>query len=147
MLNSNKRGTIDGGIVTDFSGRKNWFDKIAAKPGEYVSIKAILKNVGFSKLTNVICKAEFDEGLSLRCGSTVIFDSHNSKGKAIDDIIDISGYNTGDKEAGALTQVLYQIRVSNDNAFCGTSLNNTFLLDYNGKTQKRLFVTIDVSEQ
>ena len=126
---------------------KNWFDKIAAKPGEYVSIKAILKNVGFSKLTNVICKAEFDEGLSLRCGSTVIFDSHNSKGKAIDDIIDISGYNTGDKEAGALTQVLYQIRVSNDNAFCGTSLNNTFLLDYNGKTQKRLFVTIDVSEQ
>lgn len=38
-------------------------------------------------------------------------------------------------------------RVSNDNAFCGTSLNNTFLLDYNGKTQKRLFVTIDVSEQ
>ena len=110
---------------------KNWSNTVTAKPGSYVTYQVIFKNTGNTNMANVIFKDVHSEGLSLRSGSTKVYDVNNVNGKVIDDIIDISGYNTGTAAAGALIQIIYQARVSKDKSFCGQSLNNTMTVRYN----------------
>lgn len=110
---------------------KTWVDKVNAKPGDYVTYKVMFENTGNTNLTNVIFKDVHDNGLSLRTGSTKIFNAANVNGKTIDDILDISGYNTGDLAAGALVQVIYQAQVSTDTTYCKKTLKNTITASYN----------------
>ena len=115
---------------------ENWAKEVTVKPGDFVTYKVVFNNTGNTTLTNVIFKDTHDEGLSLRSGSTKVFDVDNVDGLAIDDIIDISGYNTGDAAAGALVQVIYQLRVSDDKSLCNKTLNNTISVAYNSEEQK-----------
>lgn len=128
---------------------ENWSDSIFAKPGEYVTYKVVFNNTGNTTLTNVIFKDAHDEGLSLRSGSTKVYDVDNLDGKTIDDIIDISGYNTGDKAAGSLTQIIYQAKVADDMTLCGKTLNNTISLSYNGENQgsDNALVTVNCDDE
>ncbi len=114
---------------------ENWGDSVIAKLGEFVTVKVMMKNIGSSTLTNVIIKSEFQKGLSLRYGSTKIFDVNHVEGKTIDDIIDLSGYNIGDALPGALIQVCYQVKVNNKATYCGMSLSKKISFRYNGRIQ------------
>lgn len=123
----NKMVSLDG---------ETWAKEVTAKPGDYVTYKVQFQNTGNTTLTNVILKDVHDEGLTLRTGSTKVFDINNADGKVIDDIIDISGYNTGDAIPSALVQVIYQAQVSREQTFCNKSLNNTVTATYNTTEQK-----------
>ena len=114
---------------------ENWAEEVTAKPGDYVTYRVKFNNTGNTNLTNVIFKDNHDEGLSLRSGSTKVFDVNNVDGKVIDDIIDLSGYNTGDSAPGALIQVIYQARIEDNQALCNKSLNNTIAVSYNSDGQ------------
>ena len=112
---------------------ENWYETVEADPGQYVTYKVVFKNTGNTTLTNVIFKDTHSDGLTLRSGSVKVFDADNTSGKVIDDILDISGYNVGDKIAGALVQIIYQAKVDDD-AKC-KELKNTITVQYNGANQ------------
>ena len=114
-----------------------WADSVNAKPGDYVTYRVKFENTGNTNLTNVIFKDVHDNGLTLRTGSTKIFNLANQNGKQIDDIIDISGYNTGDLAAGALVQVIYQAQVSTDKTYCKKTLKNTITASYNSNQNQK----------
>lgn len=114
-----------------------WVDTVNAKPGDYVTYRVKFENTGNTNLTNVIFKDVHDNGLTLRTGSTKIFNLANQNGKVIDDIIDISGYNTGDLAAGALVQVIYQAQVSTDKTYCKKTLKNTVTASYNSNQNQK----------
>ena len=114
-----------------------WADTVNAKPGDYVTYRVKFENTGNTNLTNVIFKDVHDNGLTLRTGSTKIFNLANQNGKQIDDIIDISGYNTGDLAAGALVQVIYQAQVSTDKTYCKKTLKNTITASYNSNQNQK----------
>lgn len=122
-----KKVSIDG---------ENWYENVTAKPGDYITYKVTFKNTGNTTLTNVIFQDSHDDGLSLRSGSTKIFDVNNVDGKIIDDIIDISGYNVGDVAPGALVQVIYQAKVADNTDYCGRTLKNTITVKYNSTESK-----------
>ena len=122
-----------------------WADEVTVKPGEYITYKVKFNNTGNTKLTNVIFKDVHDEGLDLRFGTTTVYDVDNVNGKVIDDIIDISGYNTGDAAAGALVQIIYQMQVKRDKSLCGKTLRNTISVDYNSSRQKTDDATVVVA--
>lgn len=124
---------------------ENWSDEVIAKPGEFVTYRVKFNNTGNTNLTNVIFKDTHDEGLTLRPGSVKVFDVDNIDGKVIDDILDISGYNTGDAAAGALVQVVYQAQVGQDASLCNKSLNNTVTVSYNSGEQKTDDATVLVA--
>lgn len=115
---------------------ENWSESVTVKPGDYVTYKIEFKNTGNTKLTNVIFKDTHDNGLNLRPGSTKVFDVNNVDGKLIGDIIDLSGYNTGDVAAGALIQIIYQSQVSNNTDYCDKTLHNTITANYNSNLSK-----------
>lgn len=115
---------------------ENWSESINLKPGEYATYKVAFKNTGNTVLTNVIFKDQHDEGLNLRPGSTTIYDVDSPSGREIADIIDISGYNTGDANPDALVQAVYQMQVANDESLCGKTLTNTMVVSYNGTESK-----------
>ena len=124
---------------------ENWGAEVTAKPGEYVTYKVVFRNTGNTKLTNVIFKDTHDEELTLRTGSTTVFDINNENGTTIDDILDISGYNTGDSAAGALVQITYQAKVSDDETYCNKSLKNTITVTYNSGDEKEDTATVLVA--
>lgn len=124
---------------------ENWTDNITAKPGQYLTYKITFYNTGNTDLANVILKDEHDDGLILRKGSTYIYDVNNVEGKNIDDIIDLSGYNTGDAAPGALKQAIYQMQVGTDDSLCGKTLNNKILLNFNSAEQGEDNTTVTVS--
>ena len=124
---------------------ENWSDEVTAKPGDYVTYRVSFQNTGNTTLTNVILKDVHDEGLTLRPGSTKVFDINNESGKIIDDLIDTSGYNTGDAVPTSLVQVVYQAQVSQDESFCNKSLNNTMTASYNSTEQKTDGATVLVA--
>lgn len=124
---------------------ENWSEEVTAKPGDYVTYKVVFKNTGNTTLANTIFKDTHDESLSLRSGSTTVFDVDNTDGKSIDDIIDLSGYNVGDTAPGALVQIIYQAKVSEDKASCNKSLKNTIHLSYNSAEQKQDDATVIVT--
>ncbi|MBR3175995.1 DUF11 domain-containing protein [Candidatus Saccharibacteria bacterium] len=123
----NKMVSLDG---------ETWGEEVVAKPGDYVTYRVSFQNTGNTTLTNVIFKDTHDAGLSLRSGSTKVFDINNENGKEIDDIIDLSGYNTGDAIPTALVQIIYQAQVARDNSLCNKTLNNTMSVAYNSVDQK-----------
>ena len=122
-----KQVSIDG---------KNWFNSITVKPGDIVTYKVSFENTGNTNFTNLIFTDSHDQDLILRSGSTKIYDYKHTNGYTIDDIIDISGFNTGDVVTGALVQATYQMQVRNDPSICGKTLNNTILAKYNSTEQK-----------
>ncbi|MBR3319840.1 isopeptide-forming domain-containing fimbrial protein [Candidatus Saccharibacteria bacterium] len=142
LIAENTTSDLDKKVSRD---GENWSENITAKPGEIVTYKVTFKNTGNTELTNVIMKDTHDEGLSLHSGSTIIFDVNNVDGKTIDDIIDISGYNFGNIAPGALVQLIYQAKISNDADFCGKVLNNAITLSYNSEEQGKDFASVSVS--
>ena len=125
--------SLDKKVSTD---GENWYENVTVKPGDYVTYKVVFKNTGNTTLTNVIFQDAHDNGLSLRTGSTKIFDVNNVDGKVIDDIIDLSGYNVGDVALGALVQVIYQVKVAEETDYCGKTLNNSITVKYNSTESK-----------
>ena len=132
----NKMVSLDG---------ENWNKEVTARPGDFVTYKVAFQNTGNTTLTNAIIKDTHDDGLSLHPGTTKVFDADNINGKQIDDIIDISGYNTGDATPAALVQVIYQARVGTDQSVCNKSLNNTATVTYNTTEQKTDSTTVLVA--
>lgn len=128
IVAENTAASIKKQVSTD---GETWYDKVSAKPGEYVTYKVQFKNEGNTNLTNVILKDVHDEGLTLRPGSITIYDANNTSGKTISDILDISGYNFGDATVSALKQIVYQAKVSEDTAYCSKTLKNTITASYN----------------
>ncbi len=122
----------------------NWQKNVTVKPGDYVTYKVVFKNTGNTKLTNVIFKDVHDGGLSLRSGSTKVYDVNNVDGKKIDDILDLSGYNVGDVAPSALVQIIYQDKVSTDKAYCENTLNNTITVSYNSNLSKEDSASVTV---
>lgn len=113
---------------------ENWYDTVTTKPGDIVTYKVTFDNTGNTNLANTIFKDVHDNGLDLVTGSVKIFDSNNPNGKIIDDILDISGYNVGEVASGALVQIVYQAKVSDDkDLVCKKTLNNKILLRYNSE--------------
>lgn len=110
---------------------ENWSDSVTANPGDYVTYRVEFTNTGNTTLTNAIFTDTHDENLTLRPGSTMVYDVNHEDGLAIDDIIDISGYNMGDIAPGALVQIIYQAKVADDTEVCGKTLNNAIILNYN----------------
>ena len=129
---------------------ENWAKEVTAKPGDYVTYRVAFQNTGNTTMTNVILKDTHDDGLTLRSGSTKVFDINNTEGKQIDDILDISGYNTGDAIPSALVQVTYQAQVGREQSLCNKALNNTITASYNSTEQKTdtasVLVTCDEPE-
>lgn len=124
---------------------EKWGDEVTVKPGDYVTYRVTFNNTGNTNLTNVIFKDTHDNGLSLRDGSTKVFDANNVNGFTIDDILDISGYNTGDAVPGALRQIIYQMQVGWDESLCNKVLNNTISVAYNSSEQKKDGATVLVA--
>lgn len=110
---------------------ENWSENVTAKPGDYVTYKVEFKNTGNMEVTNVIFKDTHDEGLKLRTGSVKVYDVDHVEGETIDDILDLSGYNTGNAAPGALVQIIYQAQVSTETNYCGKTLKNTITASYN----------------
>ena len=124
---------------------ENWAKEVTAKPGDYVTYKVKFNNTGNTNLTNVIFKDTHDDGLTLRAGSTKVFDVNNADGMVIDDIIDLSGYNTGDAVPTALVQIIYQSQVGWGDTYCNKALNNTISVAYNSADQKEDSATVLVA--
>ena len=97
---------------------QTWSDHVTAKPGDYVTYRITFYNTGNTNLTNVILKDVHDDGLTLKSGSTVLYDVDHVEGLSVNDIIDLSGYNTGDAAAGSLKQLIYQAQISEDTSLC-----------------------------
>lgn len=106
-------------------------NSVSVAPGEYVTYKVTFTNTGNTTLTNAIFTDVHDAGLTLRPGSTKIYDASHADGLVIDDILDISGYNMGNIAPGAMVQIIYQAQVADDTELCGKTLNNSILLSYN----------------
>lgn len=132
----NKMVSLDG---------ENWSEEVTVKPGDFVTYRVQFQNTGNTTLTNVILKDIHDAGLTLRPGSTKVFDINNADGKVIEDIIDISGYNTGDAVPNALVQVIYQAQVGKDESLCNKALKNTMTAAYNSTEEKSDDATILVA--
>lgn len=126
------------------SDGENWDHSITAKPGDILTYKVAFENTGNTNFTNLILTDTHDEDLILRAGSTKIFDYQHVEGYIIDDIIDISGFNTGDILAGGLVQATYQMQVRNDDSSCGKTLSNTITADFNSTEQKTDTTTVEV---
>ena len=141
LVAENTEVSLEKQVSTD---GENWKENVTVAPGDYVTYKVTFKNTGNTNLTNVIFKDTHDAGLSLRTGSTKIFNVNNVDGLAIDDIIDISGYNVGDVAAGALVQVIYQAKVSEDTSYCGKVLTNTISSKYNSTEEETDDATVTV---
>lgn len=124
---------------------ENWSDEVVARPGDYVTYKVKFQNTGNTTLANVIFKDTHDAGLILRPGSSRVFDLDHADGLEIDDIIDISGYNTGDAMPTELVQVIYQAQVKRDESLCNKALNNTMSVAYDSADQKSDTATVLVA--
>ena len=123
---------------------ENWAYNVTAKPGDFVTYKVAFENTGNTNFTNLILTDTHDENLILKPGSTKIFDYQHTDGYAIDDIIDISGFNTGDIRAGGLVQAIYQMQVKVDDSSCGKTLKNTITADFDSTEKKTDTATVEV---
>lgn len=128
LIAENTNVSLDKKISLD---GENWSENVTAKPGDYVTYKVEFKNTGNMEVTNVIFKDTHDEGLKLRTGSVKVYDVDHVEGETIDDILDLSGYNTGNAAPGALVQIIYQAQVSAETNYCGKTLKNTITASYN----------------
>ena len=126
---------------------ENWADSVSVKPGDFVTYKVEFKNTGNTDLSNVIFKESHNAGLSLRCGSTTVFDYDHPDGIAIDDILDLSGYNTGDASPGTLRQLSFQAQVDDDESLNGKVLENTVSVSYNSEEQQSDAVQVHVPKE
>lgn len=125
---------------------ENWSNSVTVEPGDYVTYRVTFKNTGNTTMANVIFKDEHSDDLTLRYGSTVVFDYNHTSGKEIDDIIDLSGYNVGDVAPGALVQIIYQMRVNPNMENCG-SLYNAISVDYNGGFHGKSVNSVEIACQ
>ncbi|MBQ9180628.1 DUF11 domain-containing protein, partial [Candidatus Saccharibacteria bacterium] len=114
----------------------NWSSAATVNPGDYVTYRVTFKNTGNTTLTNVIFKDAHSDELSLRSGSTQVFDVNNPNGTTIADIIDISGYNVGDVVPGAEVRIIYQALAGKPSAGCNQILSNVVSVEYNGVSQQ-----------
>ncbi len=117
----NKQVSYDG---------ENWADTITVEPGQYVTYKVSFENTGNTTLQNVIFKDTHDDKLSLKFGSTTIYNFANMNGLQLDDILDISGYGVDKVVPGELVQIIYQSQVAEDAERCSV-LKNTMTVSYN----------------
>lgn len=123
---------------------ENWFEGVTVKPGDFVTYKVAFENTGNTDFTNLILTDTHDADLILRPGSTKIYDYQHVDGYEIEDIIDISGFNTGNLLAGGLVQATYQMQVKNDSSVCGKTLVNTIFANYNSTEKKSDSTTVKV---
>lgn len=123
---------------------ETWADSIAVNPGQFATYKITFENTGNTTLTNVIFKDTHDDGLSLKFGSTKVYNLANVDGLTIDDILDISGYNVGDVMPGELVQIIYQAQVAENVNSCD-ALKNTISVAYNSADQMTATSTVQVN--
>ncbi|MBQ3292834.1 hypothetical protein IJG93_00805 [Candidatus Saccharibacteria bacterium] len=135
--------TLDKQISLD---GENWVDNLTAKPGEFVTYKVKFKNTGNTDFTNVIFKDVHDEDLLIRSGSIKVYDVDHTDGYAIEDILDISGYNVGNVLKGALIQITYQMQVREGTSACGRDLKNSITASYNSTENISDTTTVHVDE-
>lgn len=115
---------------------ENWKDSVTVGHGDYLTYHVTFKNTGNTTMTNVIFKDTHSDGLTLKSGSTKVYDVNHTGGLQIDDVLDLSGYNVGDVAPGALVQITYQARTNPDETDCTKILNNKITVEYNGKVQQ-----------
>ncbi|MBQ9018169.1 DUF11 domain-containing protein [Candidatus Saccharibacteria bacterium] len=115
---------------------ETWKNAANVTAGDYVTYRVTFKNTGNTTMTNVIFKDTHSDGLSLRAGSTKVYDVNHTDGLQIDDILDLSGYNVGNVAPGALVQIIYQARTNPDNTDCTRTLSNKISVEYNGAVQQ-----------
>ena len=141
-LSLSKQISLDG---------ETWADEVTAKPGDYVIYKATFNNLGNTDLTNAIFKDAHDAGLTIVPGSIRLFNVNNMDGTTIEDVLDTSGYNTGNAAAGALVEIIYQAKISQDESLCNKTLNNTIFVNYNSTEQRSdsasIVVACDAEEE
>ena len=114
---------------------ENWSDEVTVAPGQYATYKVNFTNTGNTILNNVIFKDAHDSKMLLRFGSTKVFDADHPNGLAIDDIIDISGYNVGSVYPGTSVAIIYQAQVDPTYNVC-SRFKNTVSVAYNSEAQQ-----------
>lgn len=142
LVAENPGSSLDKQVSTD---GETWSKEVVVEPGDFITYKVKFENTGNTNFTNVILTDSHDADLLLRAGSTKFFNYENVDGKTIDDIIDISGYNTGDVLGGALVQLVYQMQVRDDESLCGKTLKNVIKANYNSTEEKTDTATVRVS--
>lgn len=121
-----------------------WGNSATVNAGDYVTYRVTFKNTGNTTMTNVIFKDYHSADLTLRSGSTKIYDVNHTSGKQIDDILDLSGYNVGNVAPGALVQIIYQAKTNRDMTDCTSALSNKITVEYNGEVQQEAVTNVTV---
>ena len=127
------KGSIDG---------EKWTDTVLAKPGQIITYKVEFRNTGNTTLNNVAFKESHDAGLSLRLGSTRIYNMDYIDGIVVDDVLDSSGYNMGNVGLCGLRQIIFQSKVDEDETLIGKSLENAVTVSYNDGEQQSAVVQV-----
>lgn len=116
--------TMDKQVRTHSSTTGGWVESLAAQPGDVVDYIIRYKNTGTITQENVVVKDTLPAGVTYVAGSTVLANSNNPTGKAINDEVVTNGINIGTYTAGSNAWVRFSAKVA-DNASLKTCGANT----------------------
>lgn len=153
--------TVDGKDCTDpekpgftidktvqLEGGKDWSESVAAKAGDKVRYRIQFKNTGNTTLKNVVIRDMLPKNMEYVAGTTVLYNSANTKGKTLaDGIVSNNGINIGDYAKGSEATIYFYATVSAslaDNCDDST-LTNTVKGKYNNDDKTAKTDTADVT--
>ena len=110
---------------------ENFSKEVNAKPGDEITYKVVFTNTGTADLNNVTLRDELPEGLTLMNDTTYLQYSTETTTNKMTDLIASNGYNTGTYGPGTSSTIIYKVKVSDDQKFCGSLVNKIFA-DYDG---------------
>ncbi len=120
----------------------NFSKEVNAKPGDEVTFKVEFTNTGTTDLTNVTFHDELPEGLGLINGTTTLKYSTEANAKEMTDLIASNGYNTGLYGAGTGATIIYKVKISDNQEFCGKLVNKIFVNHDHGEITDGAIVNI-----
>ncbi len=122
---------------------ENFSKEVNAKPGDEVTFKVTFTNTGTTDLTNVTFHDELPEGLSLVNGTTYLKYSEETNANLMSDLIALNGYNTGTYGPGTSATIIYRVKVSDNQEFCGSLVNKIFVDHDNGEITDGAIVNVE----
>lgn len=93
---------------------KEFKEKLSVKAGDIVEYQIHFKNIGSTKMNNVMIGDVINEQMNYITGSTRLYNTSNPKGMQTSDNIFISGLNIGDYHSNGDGYVRYLAKVSDD---------------------------------
>lgn len=125
--------TVDKTVSID---GENFSNKVDAKPGDEVTYKLTIKNMGTKELSNVTVKDSFPDKVTLVPGSVQLWANESTKKDTLPDNIITNGYNLGTLGTGNTVYITYRAKISED-IDCGSlNLTNTASLTHDTETSE-----------